>query len=73
MATLYVKPAQIIRDFKLILKASLTERSKIILNGIEYEEDLTSGGAADLPEALAGNTRNLSSQDSPVSGPLQLD
>ena len=59
MATLYVKPAQIIRDFKLILKASLTERSKIILNGIEYEEDLTSGGAADLPEALAGNTRNL--------------
>ena len=59
VATLYVKPAQIIRDFKLMLKASLTERSKIILHGIEYEEDLTSGGAADLPEALTGKTRNL--------------
>jgi saccharopine dehydrogenase-like NADP-dependent oxidoreductase len=59
VATLYVKPAQIVRDFKTTLKASLTERSKIILHGIEYEEDLTSGGAADLPEALAGKTRNL--------------
>ncbi len=59
VATLYVKPATIVRDFQTTLKASLTERSKIILHGIEYEEDLTSGGAADLPEALAGKTRNL--------------
>jgi saccharopine dehydrogenase-like NADP-dependent oxidoreductase len=59
VATLYVKPAQIIRDFKLIMKASLTERSTIILGGVQYEEDLTSGGAADLPEALVGKTRNL--------------
>jgi len=59
VATLYIKPAKIIRDFQTTIKASLTERSKIILHGIEYEEDLTSGGAADLPEALAGKTRNL--------------
>ena len=59
VATLYVKPAKIIRDYKTTMKASLTERSKIILHGIEYEEDLTSGGAADLPESLAGRTRNL--------------
>jgi saccharopine dehydrogenase-like NADP-dependent oxidoreductase len=59
VATLYIKPAKIVRDFKMTVKASLTERSKIILHGIEYEEDLTSGGAADLPEALAGKTRNL--------------
>ena len=59
VATLYVKPATIVRDFQTTVKASLTERSKIILHGIEYEEDLTSGGAADLPEALAGKTRNL--------------
>ncbi len=59
VATLYIKPAQVIRGFKTINQASLTERSKIILNGIEYEEDLTSGGAADLPVALAGKTRNL--------------
>ena len=59
VATLYVKPATIIRDFQTTVKASLTERSKIILHGIEYEEDLTSGGAADLPETLAGKTRTL--------------
>ncbi|MCK4892876.1 MAG: saccharopine dehydrogenase, partial [Calditrichia bacterium] len=59
VATLYVRPAKIVRDFQTTIKASLTERSKIILHGIEYEEDLTSGGAADLPEELAGKTRNL--------------
>jgi saccharopine dehydrogenase-like NADP-dependent oxidoreductase len=59
VATLYVKPATTIRDSKITMKASLTERSKIILHGIEYAEDLTSGGAADLPEALAGKTRSL--------------
>jgi saccharopine dehydrogenase-like NADP-dependent oxidoreductase len=59
VATLYVKPAEIIRNYEVTSKASLTERSRIILNGVEYEEDLTSGGAADLPKALAGKTRNL--------------
>jgi saccharopine dehydrogenase-like NADP-dependent oxidoreductase len=59
VATLYIKPAKVIRDSKSVVKASLTERSKIILHGIEYEEDLTSGGAADLPEAMIGKTRNL--------------
>jgi saccharopine dehydrogenase-like NADP-dependent oxidoreductase len=59
VATLYVKPATTIRDWKITMKASLTERSKIILHGIEYEEDLTSGGAADLPQALAGKTKSL--------------
>lgn len=59
VATLYVEPAKIIRNYEIVIKASLTERSRIILHGTEYEEDLTSGGAADLPEALAGKTRNL--------------
>ncbi len=59
VATLYVKPARIIRNYETTIKASLTERSRIILYGIEYEEDLTSGGAADLTEALAGKTREL--------------
>ena len=29
------------------------------MHGLEYEEALTSGGAADLPEALAGKVRDL--------------
>jgi saccharopine dehydrogenase-like NADP-dependent oxidoreductase len=59
VATLYVEPAKIIRNQKIVIKASLTERAKIILHGTEYEEDLTSGGAADLPEALAKKTKSL--------------
>ncbi|OGB67020.1 MAG: saccharopine dehydrogenase [Caldithrix sp. RBG_13_44_9] len=59
VATLYVEPAKIIRNNEIVIKASLTERSKIILHGTEYEEDLTSGGAADLPESLVGKTRSL--------------
>lgn len=59
VATLYVEPAKIIRNYEIVIKASLTERSRIILHGTEYEEDLTSGGAADLPEALAGKARSL--------------
>ena len=31
----------------------MSERALIIIDGIAYEEDLTSGGAADLPDALA--------------------
>ncbi|MEJ2635788.1 MAG: saccharopine dehydrogenase NADP-binding domain-containing protein, partial [Calditrichia bacterium] len=59
VATLYVKPARVIRDFQPVARASLTERSEIIIEGIQFEEDLTSGGAADLPDALAGKTRRL--------------
>ena len=31
----------------------------VVIDGITYEEDLTSGGAADLPAALEGRVRNL--------------
>ena len=31
----------------------------IIIDGISYEEDLTSGGAADLPDALSGKVSHL--------------
>ncbi|GAB4371941.1 MAG: saccharopine dehydrogenase C-terminal domain-containing protein [Calditrichia bacterium] len=59
VATLYLKPATVIRDFQTVIRASLSERSMIVINGVQYEEDLTSGGAADLPVALAGKTHNL--------------
>ncbi|MFZ0390474.1 MAG: saccharopine dehydrogenase C-terminal domain-containing protein [Calditrichia bacterium] len=59
VATLYVKPATVIHDYRKTNFASLTGRSRVLLNGIEFEEDLTSGGAADLPDALAGKTRYL--------------
>ncbi|GAB4331944.1 MAG: saccharopine dehydrogenase family protein [Calditrichia bacterium] len=59
VATLYLKPAQVIRNFQTTVCASLSERSQLTIDGVVYEEDLTSGGAADLPVALAGKTREL--------------
>ena len=59
VATEYVKKAIVIRDFQQTTQASLSEYEQLIINGVRYEADLTSGGAADLPEALAGKVRKL--------------
>jgi saccharopine dehydrogenase-like NADP-dependent oxidoreductase len=59
VATEYVKPATVLRDFERTTRPSLADRATIVLHGIPYEEALTSGGAADLPEVLAGKVRNL--------------
>jgi len=53
VATEYLKDTLVLRDFKKTRLPSLSERAIIIIDGITYEEDLTSGGAADLPDALA--------------------
>lgn len=54
VATEYIKETEVIRNYKKTKRPSLSERTSIIINGITYEADLTSGGAADLPDALAG-------------------
>ena len=59
VATEYVKPATVLRDHQRTTRPSLSERCTVVLDGITYEEDLTSGGAADLPAALEGKVRNL--------------
>ena len=59
VATEYLKDTIVLRDFTKTTLPSLSERATIIINGITYEEDLTSGGAADLPDALAGKVRSL--------------
>jgi saccharopine dehydrogenase-like NADP-dependent oxidoreductase len=38
---------------------ALTDREKIIIGGRSYEADLTSGGAADLPEFFTDKARRL--------------
>ena len=53
VATEYLKDTLVLRNFKKTRLPSLSERALIIIDGIAYEEDLTSGGAADLPDALA--------------------
>ncbi len=59
VATEYLKEALALRNFKKATLPALSERAQIIIEGIAYEEDLTSGGAADLPDALAGKVSSL--------------
>jgi len=59
VATEYLKPAVVVRDFEKTNRPSLSRRETLIVGGVVYEEDLTSGGAADLPDALAGRVRDL--------------
>ncbi|WP_117879807.1 saccharopine dehydrogenase family protein [Aureibaculum luteum] len=59
VATEYIKDCVVIRDYKKATIPALSERATIIIDGISYEEDLTSGGAADLPDALSGKVRKL--------------
>ncbi|HVT60942.1 MAG TPA: saccharopine dehydrogenase C-terminal domain-containing protein [Thermoanaerobaculia bacterium] len=59
VATEYVEPATVIRDGKRTTRPSLSDRESILINGVLYEEALTSGGAADLPAELAGRVQKL--------------
>lgn len=59
VATEYVEPALVVRGGKLERLPALSERRLRVLGGVTYEEDLTSGGAADLPEVLATKIREI--------------
>ncbi len=59
VATEYVKDAIAVRDYKITNIRALSEKETIIIDNITYEDNLTSGGAADLPEALAGKVKDL--------------
>ena len=59
VATEYVKDAIAVRGGETVTLPSLTERALLLVQGEPFEEALTSGGAADLPQALAGRVRDL--------------
>jgi saccharopine dehydrogenase-like NADP-dependent oxidoreductase len=59
VATEYVEPCVVLRDHRQTLLKPLADRALVVLDGIVYEEALTSGGAADLPFALQGKVRHL--------------
>jgi saccharopine dehydrogenase-like NADP-dependent oxidoreductase len=59
VATEYVKNSRVIRDYKIVNKPALSSRETIVIGGRTYEADLTSGGAADLPDFFAGKARSL--------------
>jgi saccharopine dehydrogenase-like NADP-dependent oxidoreductase len=59
VATEYVEPATVVRDFRRTTRPSLSDLAPIVIQGVRYEEALTSGGAADLPAVLEGRVRHL--------------
>jgi len=59
VATEYVKDAIVVRDFKKTTAPALSETETIIIDGTCFEVDLTSGGAADLPDAFEGKAKKL--------------
>ena len=59
VATEYLKDAIAVRKGKKVKLKSLSERDELLIDGVLYESDLTSGGAADLPDALAGKVKRL--------------
>ncbi len=52
VATEYVEDSEVVRNHEIVRLPSLSEKETLIINGRRYEADLTSGGAADLPNAL---------------------
>lgn len=59
VATEYVKDAVVVKDYTRQLIPSLSGTETIIINGEAFEDNYTSGGAADLPKAFFGKVKNL--------------
>lgn len=59
VATEYVKNSRVVRNYKITERPALSARETIVIGARTYEADLTSGGAADLPEFFAGKAKNL--------------
>ena len=59
VATEYLKDSIVISDGQKVNVKALSAREQLIIDGRAYEADLTSGGAADLPDTFLGVARNL--------------
>jgi saccharopine dehydrogenase-like NADP-dependent oxidoreductase len=59
VATEYVKPARVVRDYEIREVPALSDRETIVIGGRTYEADLTSGGAADLPDYFRHKAKSL--------------
>lgn len=59
VATEYVKPARVVRDFEIRQIPALSDRETIVIGGRAFEADLTSGGAADLPDFFRHKAKSL--------------
>ena len=59
VTTEYLNDCEVIQEYRKSIVSPLTDRESIVINGISYEADLTSGGAADLPTYYNGKIKEL--------------
>ena len=59
VATEYIKPSRVLRDYEIRQVPALSDRESIVIGGRIYEADLTSGGAADLPDYFRHKAKTL--------------
>ncbi len=59
VATEYLKPCIAVRNGDKVNVPALSDRQTIMIDDVTYEDNLTSGGAADLPDALKGKVTTL--------------
>lgn len=59
VATEYVKDAIVVRDNELKVIPALSGRSRITIDGNVYEDNYTSGGAANLPSYYASKIKKI--------------
>ncbi len=59
VATEYLEKAEVIHDFEKKQVPSLSDTQTLIIDGIRYEDDFTSIGAANLPDFFRGKVRQL--------------
>ncbi len=59
VATEYIKPSRVLRDYEIRQVPALSDRESIVIGGRTYEADLTSGGAADLPDYFRHKAKSL--------------
>ncbi len=59
VATEYVKDAIVLRNGNSQMMPALSETTQLIIDGIHYEDDFTSGGAADMPEFFKNKVKSL--------------
>ncbi len=59
VATEYVKEAVIVKDHQVVNIPSLSDRKELMLEGKRFEDNFTSGGAADFPDAFKDKVKDL--------------
>ena len=59
VATEYIKNSIVVRNYEKVALPALSDRETLLIDGIEYEADLTSGGCADLADVFEGVSRSV--------------